>query len=90
MTDTTLLHGERMHVPERLIVAPSGGVFRPPDHGLRVEGEHLAAGDTIGMIESSGDATPVCSSFAGDLMGMLAETGQRLRPGEPIAWLRVT
>jgi biotin carboxyl carrier protein len=83
------MHGERIHVPERLIVAPAPGVFVPPIGGARVEGERLRAGDTIGLVELSGETTPVCSSFSGDLIGILAEVGQMLRAGQPVAWLRV-
>jgi biotin carboxyl carrier protein len=89
VTDLSLVHGERIHVPERLIVAPAPGVFVPPIGGARVEGERLAAGDTIGLVELSGETTPVCSSFSGDLIGILAEVGQMLRAGQPVAWLRV-
>ena len=89
MTDPSLMHGERIHVPERLIVAPAAGVFVPPIGGPRAEGERLVAGDAVGVVELSGEATPVCSSFSGDLMGMLAEEGQMLRAGQPVAWLRV-
>jgi biotin carboxyl carrier protein len=89
VADLHLMHGERMHVPERLIVAPAPGVFVPPTRGPRVEGEHLVAGDTIGLVELSGEATPVCSSFSGDLIGILAAEGQMLRAGQPVAWLRV-
>jgi biotin carboxyl carrier protein len=32
---------------------------------------------------------PVCSPFRGRLIGMLAHPGERLREGQPIAWLRV-
>jgi biotin carboxyl carrier protein len=89
VTDLTLMHGERIHVPERLIVAPAPGVFVPPVGGPRQEGERLCAGDAIGLVELSGEATPVCSSFSGDLIGILAEEGQMLRTGQPVAWLRV-
>jgi biotin carboxyl carrier protein len=89
VTDLSLVHGERIHVPERLIVAPAPGVFVPPIEGARVEGERLRAGDTIGLVELSGETTPVCSSFSGDLIGILAEEGQMLRAGQPVAWLRV-
>jgi biotin carboxyl carrier protein len=64
-------------------------VFVSPIGGARVEGEHLRAGDTIGLVELSGEATPDCSSFSGDLIGILAEEGQMLRAGQPVAWLRV-
>ena len=91
MIDTSLTQGERMHVPERIVVAPSAGVFRPLAFGTSTgEGEQVALGQSIGVIEASGTATPVCSPFAGSLMGMLAESGQRLRAGQPVAWLRIT
>ena len=32
---------------------------------------------------------PVCSPFRGMLIGMLAQPGERLREGQPVAWLRV-
>jgi biotin carboxyl carrier protein len=90
MTDTKLIQGERMFVPERLVVAPSAGVFhRLAPEALATEGELVAPGQSIGVIENSGVSTPVCSSFEGLLMGMLAEPGQRLRAGQPVAWLRV-
>jgi biotin carboxyl carrier protein len=90
MTDTLQMHGERMHVPERLVVAPSAGVFRGlPDDTLTPAGRVVAPGQSIGVIELSGTSTPVCSPFAGELMGMLAEPGERLRAGQPVAWLRV-
>ena len=90
MTDTLLTQGERMHVPERLVVAPSAGVFqRPTLAAVTRDGSHVAPGQSIGVIEGSGTTTPVCSPFAGLLMGMLAEPGQRLRAGQPVAWLRI-
>ena len=91
MIDTLLTQGERMHVPERIVVAPSAGVFRRLAPETRTgEGDQVAPGQSIGVIEASGTTTPVCSPFAGSLMGMLAESGQRLRAGQPVAWLRIT
>ena len=80
------LHGERVAVPERMIVAPVVGVFRPNEVG---EGVELQAGDEIGYVEGPGTSCPVRSPFGGTLMGMLAHPGERLRSGQPIAWLRV-
>jgi biotin carboxyl carrier protein len=79
-----------MNVPERLIVSPSAGVFVALVAEARLaDGVLVAAGQSIGVIEGPGTATPVQSPFAGLLMGMLAEPGQRLRAGQPVAWLRV-
>lgn len=79
-------HGEGLVVPERMIVAPSVGTFRPVDLG---EGSHVALGQTVGMLEGPGTSTPVESPFSGRLVGMLARPGERIREGQPIAWLRV-
>ena len=80
------LAGETLTVPERMIVAPGVGIFRP--HGF-TEGLQVRAGDEIGVVEGPGTSCPVLSPFGGTLMGMLAHPGERLRSGQPIAWLRV-
>lgn len=80
------LAGETLTVPERMIVAPVVGIFRP--HAV-LAGHELQAGDEIGVVEGPGTRCPVLSPFGGTLMGMLAHPGERLRSGQPIAWLRV-
>jgi len=84
--EALLDHGEGLLVPERMIVAPSVGVFRPVELD---EGSNVTAGQTVGMVDGPGTSTPVASPFAGRLVGMLAHPGERLREGQPIAWLRV-
>jgi biotin carboxyl carrier protein len=79
-------HGERLLVPERVIVAPSVGIFRPVGLG---DGTEVRSGQTVGMVEGPGTSTPVSSPFAGRLVGMLAHPGERVREGQPVAWLRV-
>lgn len=87
---TSLLHhGEVLHVPERMIVAPMAGVFRPVAATFTAEGELVHEGQAIGVLEGPGRATLVESPFDGFLMGMLAMPGERLREGQPVAWLRV-
>jgi hypothetical protein len=76
--------GEHVHVPERVIVAPDVGVFRP--HAIA---GWLCAGDQIGVLESPGMRVPVECPFEGALVGMLAVPGERLRRGQAVAWLRV-
>ena len=83
----TPLAGERLAVPERMIVAPAAGVFRST---ATEPGMTLIAGDVVGVVEGPGTALPVFSPFHGTLMGMLAHSGERLREGQPVAWLRVT
>lgn len=80
------LHGERLAVPERMIVAPGVGVFNPNavDEGSRIE-----RGDVVGELVGPGTRVPVRSPFDGTVMGMLAHAGERVREGQPIAWLRV-
>ena len=84
--EAQLRHGETLLVPERMIVAPGVGTFRPVDLG---EGAHVSRGQTVGLLEGPGSSTPVQSPFAGRLVGMLAHPGERIREGQPIAWLRV-
>ena len=85
------LAGETMTVPERMIVAPVVGIFRPDPSVTEAcgAGFELRAGDEIGFVEGPGTRCPVRSPFGGTLMGMLAHPGERLRSGQPIAWLRV-
>jgi biotin carboxyl carrier protein len=80
------MHGERLRVPERMVVAPAVGVFCPTE----VEtGTEIEAGAVLGIVHGPGTEYPVCSPFGGTLMGMLAHDGERLREGQPVAWLRV-
>lgn len=83
-------HGEELAVLERVVVAPTVGVFTPAEaEQVTSEGEIVTEGQIIGIIENSGTATVVRSPFAGFLMGLLASAGERVREGEPVAWLRV-
>jgi len=84
--EALLDHGEGLLVPERVIVAPTVGVFRSID---LPDDADLTVGQTVGMIEGPGTSTPVASPFTGRLAGMLAHDGERLREGQPVAWLRV-
>ena len=44
----------------------------------------IAIGDIVGLVSG----TEVRSPFAGELMGVLAHPGERVQPGQPLAWLR--
>ena len=91
--DAVPVPGEVLAVPERVIVAPTVGVFRPlgdtdvdlTDGG----GTAITAGQAIGVVEGPGSSTPVRSPFGGFLIGMLARGGERVREGQPVAWLRL-
>jgi [acyl-carrier-protein] S-malonyltransferase len=90
--------GERLYVFERLIVSPCAGVFdlleqelapaaladEPATTATVVPGKTLAVGDLVGFVSG----TEVRSPFAGELMGLLAHPGERVQPGQPLAWLR--
>jgi len=80
------LHGERLTVPERMIVAPGVGVFAPTTID---EGSTIECGDIVGELVGPGTRVAVRSPFRGTIMGMLAHPGERLREGQPVAWLRV-
>lgn len=82
--------GEMLRIPERVVVAPCGGVFEPTEpETVTAEGEIVREGQTVGVLRSSGEDVPVRTPFAGFLMGMMAARGERVREGQPIAWLRV-
>lgn len=82
-------HGEQFNVSERMVVSPGAGVFHvaaPADGAGFPTGRPIHVGTLLGHI---GDQE-VRSAFAGHLMGMLAMPGERLRAGQPVAWLRTT
>lgn len=84
--ETGTIHGETLAVPERVIVAPAQGTFRPVAPGeVQVSEQQV-----IGFVEGKGHSTPVQSPFGGRLMGLLAHAGERVREGQPVAWLRST
>jgi [acyl-carrier-protein] S-malonyltransferase len=80
------LAGEHLAVPERMVVAPAAGIFHPAP---LEPGAAIAVGDVVGEVVGPGTSAAVRSPFAGRLMGLLAERGERCRAGQPIAWLRV-
>ena len=93
MTSTKSVRGEDLEVSERVILAPAVGVFQPvagEDGNADGNGERsVMEGEVVGVVESRGKAIPVHSAFTGFLMGMLAHPGERVREGQPVAWLRV-
>jgi multidrug efflux pump subunit AcrA (membrane-fusion protein) len=81
--------GEQLGVPERVILAPCLGVFEPrAPETVTTEGEIVYAGQVVGILKASGEDVPVCSAFTGFFMGLLAHEGERVREGQPVAWLR--
>lgn len=89
-TPLNLPVGETLSVPERVIVAPTCGIFHGRDgRGLMNDGDLVVRGDVIGIVKSLGVSTPIHSPFEGLLVAILAFQGERVRPGQPVAWLRV-
>lgn len=79
-----LLAGECPVVSERLIVAPTPGRFEPTP----IAGDDVSVGQEVGRVVRSGEQVPVVASSSGRFMGHLAEVGERVRGGQPIAWIR--
>ena len=76
------LEGEHLFATERLVVSPGAGVISLAD-GCEA-GREIAVGDLLGTV---GDQE-VVSSFAGEIIGVLAVEGERVTSRQPIAWLR--
>lgn len=89
MEAALLIPGEDLSVLERVIVSPGLGVFQPHAPAeVTTEGEIVRQGQEIGTIAVSGHTMAVLSPFTGFLMGLLAHPGERVRDGQPVAWLR--
>lgn len=86
--ELAMVHGERPVVPERVILAPAPGRFRPVA-GSGNGADEVVEEQVIGFVDGVGHSTPVKSPFGGQLMEMMAHTGERVREGQPVAWLRV-
>jgi hypothetical protein len=75
-------------------VADHGGSHLAPE-AMAAYGESLAilervvVAPAVGQVDSQRVSTLVCSPFESRLMGMLAEAGGHVVPGQPVAWLRV-
>jgi [acyl-carrier-protein] S-malonyltransferase len=68
----------------RLVVAPVGGTFhvKPANPGTI-----LAPGESLGQVASRRDATTVSTPYGGILVEWLAEDGDPVAPGQPLARL---
>lgn len=86
-----VLPGEHLDVLERVVVSPATGTFTAlPPQTFTTEGEIVRCGQCLGTVDGPGGAVQVESPFTGFLMGILALPGERVREGEPLAWLRTT
>jgi [acyl-carrier-protein] S-malonyltransferase len=87
--------GEPLDVTERLVVSPAAGVFKCAERfqHLTVDKARNALGDQTTWIETgtelgTASGEPILSPFEGHLVGYLVLDGERVSPGEPVAWLR--
>jgi [acyl-carrier-protein] S-malonyltransferase len=72
--------GEHLYTSERLVVSQAAGLFQPrQDLEDRVD-----VGEVVGSVGTE----EVRSPFSGSLQGFLANAGQRVLIGQPVAWLR--
>ncbi len=76
--------GEHLYVSERLVISPGPGVFEPA-----AEASGSAAIE-VGTLLGHVGAEEVRSPFGGQMIGMLAQAGERVQAGQPIAWLRAS
>ncbi len=91
--------GEHLYTSERVVVSPAPGVFEPAP-GLQAPGPGqggpgapgtlqvavaVAVGDLLGTVGTAEVRTP----FAGEVVGFLAHSGERVVAGQPVAWLRI-
>jgi len=81
----TALQGELFHASERLVVAPTGGIFEPA-MDLR-PGRRIQIGQVVGHLSSGATRTPIVSPFAGESGEALAWSGERLVSHQPVMWL---
>lgn len=88
----TGMGGETLHVRERIVLAPTTGrylVAADDEIDPARPGTLVLAGSPLGGVVGSGRTTAVTTPFTGVLAGLLAHDGERVREGQPIAWLRV-
>ncbi len=76
------LEGEHLFATERLVVSPAAGVFAPTTDCQA--GTTIDVGHILGLV----GAREVVSSFSGEVIGVLALEGERVKTNQPIAWLR--
>jgi len=77
--------GEHLYVSERMVISPGPGVFEPAEDA---PGDNSAV--EVGTLLGTVAGHEVRSPFYGHLMGMLAQPGERVQTGQPIAWLRAS
>lgn len=82
---TTGFQGERISIPERIVVSPSWGRLhgQPLTHGQTVD-----EGEIIGHLREGVDDIPIVSHAKGKFLAWLSWEGDRVPPGTPLARLQ--
>ena len=78
--------GEHLYVSERVVISPGAGIFEPAPGAELSPGSGVEVGTLLGTVSG----TEVRSPFAGRLEGTLAQPGERVQTGQPIAWLHAS
>jgi hypothetical protein len=73
-------------VRERVVISLVAGRFQPAP-GLQA-GCRVNSGWVIGHVFGHGTQSEVHSLFEGTLMALMAHPDERVRVGQPVAWLR--
>jgi [acyl-carrier-protein] S-malonyltransferase len=80
------LDGEHLTAAERVVVSPAAGVFVPAESVATA----LEVGSTLGFVRTGADEVPVRSPFVGELVSIVATSGERLALHQRVAWLRAS
>jgi biotin carboxyl carrier protein len=87
--DDVMALSEAAAIRERVVVSPCAGRFRSlPREVLIAEGEWVEPDTTLAVVVNGEGDVPVQSPFRGWVMGMLANDGQPVRPGQALFWIR--
>lgn len=78
--------GEHLYISERVVISPGPGIFRPAGELDLGAGTTISVGSLLGTVSG----VDVRSPFAGRLEGALAQPGERVQTGQPIAWLHAS
>jgi biotin carboxyl carrier protein len=89
LSDVETPSGEHLGIPDRIVVAPALGRFRPLPRGQpSLVATVVRPGDVLGFVEGFRCSTAISTPFSGLVAGMLALPGEHLTKGQPVAWLR--
>src|SRR6476646_7841455 len=84
-TDGWVEAGEFPVVDERVVVSPMPGRFEP----VVLPEQVVVVGQLVGEVVRSDERIPVLANTSGQFMGHLAEPGERVGDGQPLAWIRL-